>query len=95
MVKRYEKKEGVSVSFEEVILENSPVVEQIVSTPDFITMFLEVIYDPIQLIVFLLSFVVIWFVLNKLKGLGAVIATILIVLFLVLPLIYELFRVFK
>lgn len=84
------------MSFEEVILENSPgVVEQIVSTPEFITMFLEVIYNPITLIVFLLSFVIIWFVLNKLKGLGAVIATILIVLFLVLPLIYELFRVFK
>lgn len=84
------------MSFEEVILENSPgVVEQIVSTPEFITMFLEVIYNPITLIVFLLSFVIIWFVLNKLKGLGAVISTVLIVVFLVLPLIYELFRVFK
>lgn len=84
------------MSFEEVILENSPgVAEQIVSTPDFITMFLAVIYDPITLIVFLLSFVIIWFVLNKLKGLGAVISTVLIVVFLVLPLIYELFRVFK
>lgn len=84
------------MTFEEVLpLENIPdITGQIASNQDFLAMFFSVIYDPIQLIIFLVSFVVIWFVLNKLKWIGVVIATVLIVLFLVLPLIHSVFSGF-
>jgi len=84
------------VSFEEVmLLDNLPeVTENIASVPDFLTIFLRVIYDPITLIIFVLSLIIIWFILDKLKWIGAVVAAILIVLFVVLPVIYDLFLVF-
>ena len=84
------------MSFEEVLpLENIPdITGQIASNQDFLAMFSSVIYDPVTLIIFVLSFAVIWFVLNKLKGFGAIVAAILIVLFVVLPIIYNLFSGF-
>lgn len=84
------------MTFEEVLpLENiSNITEQIASNQDFLAMFSRVIYDPVTLILFVFSFVIIWFILNKLKGIGAIVAALLIALFVVLPLIYHFFSVF-